>query len=83
MGRTLPIELGMEQVVIPKGIPVRRFSKNELLDLVLERFEVVLWRQFKYVKESKVKFFAAKYNVPPVEILHGGVSQFVVLQPKP
>lgn len=66
-----------------KGIPVRRFSKNELLDLVSPKFEVVLWRQFKYVKESKVNFFVAKYNVPPEEILHYGVSQFVVLQPKP
>jgi cyclopropane fatty-acyl-phospholipid synthase-like methyltransferase len=61
-----------------KGIPVRRFSKSELLDQVARHLDQIYWRQCAYLNENGIKFYAPMLKVDPQKLRNVGRSQFVV-----
>lgn len=65
-----------------KGIPVRRFSKDDLLDSISLHFIPLMWRQTSYYKEDKLPFFSNSVNVIAEELKDTGHSQFVVVSKK-
>lgn len=63
------------------GIPVRLFSKESFLAALADAsLEVVLWKQFCYVRPEAVKTFAGRYEVPADAIRDTGTSQFAVVR---
>ncbi|GAB5450765.1 MAG: hypothetical protein Hals2KO_10930 [Halioglobus sp.] len=63
------------------GLPVRRFSKQDLIDTVEGAdLEPIFWRQASYYRPEKVGFFAHRLNLEPEELMNVGNSQFVVVQ---
>lgn len=65
-----------------KGIPVRRFSKAELLTCLDPYFDVINWRQTSYYREDRLGFFTHRLQVSPEILKDVGNSQFVVVQKK-
>lgn len=65
-----------------KGIPVRRFSKETLLNMLAPYFEVIMWRQFSYYRPESIPWFAKILNVSPDSLCNVGDSQFVILRKK-
>lgn len=65
-----------------KGIPVRRFSKRTLLDMVAPDFELILWRQFSYYRPESIPWFAKRLRVSEDSLVNVGDSQFVILRKK-
>jgi 2-polyprenyl-3-methyl-5-hydroxy-6-metoxy-1,4-benzoquinol methylase len=61
-----------------KGIPVRRFSKDELMGAVSRHLNPIYWRQCSYYNEHGVNFFAPILQVEPKKLENVGRSQFVV-----
>ena len=61
-----------------KGIPVRRFSRNELQDRVSRYLDPIYWRQCSYYNEHGVHFFAPILKVEAQKLKNIGRSQFVV-----
>ena len=63
------------------GLPVRRFSKNDLISTV-ERagMDPVFWRQTSYYRQDRVGFFAHRLQVAPEELQFVGNSQFIVVR---
>ena len=65
-----------------KGLPVRRFSKAELLDCLTPEFDVILWRQTSFYGDDIRPWFAQRLGVAPDDLKDVGNSQFVVAQHK-
>lgn len=65
-----------------KGIPVRRFSKRTLMELVARDFEPILWRQFSYYRPEFIPWFAKLLKVPQDSLVDVGDSQFLVMKKK-
>lgn len=65
-----------------KGIPVRRFSKNELITAVEPFFETIMWRQFSYYRDDSIAYFADFLNISVEELKDTGDSQFLIMQKK-
>jgi len=64
-----------------KGLPVRRFSKNDLYEAVQAvALQPVLWRQISYYKPNGAAFFAKRLGVQAEHLEGAGNSQFVVVQ---
>lgn len=63
-----------------RGIPVRRFTRDELIDLVSSDFEVLHWEQFSYIRPDKLGYFAARLGVSAGELTDVGDSQFLILR---
>ena len=63
-----------------KGLPVRRFSKADLIDTVSRYFEPLYWRQCAYYTEKGVAVFANRLQVDVEKLKDIGNSQFVVVQ---
>lgn len=65
----------------PYGIPVRKFSRKSFLDCI-ERagLEVILWRQFSYIRSEKLSWFARQYQVERELIENIGDSQYVIVR---
>jgi len=63
-----------------KGIPVRRFSKAELLDCLKPYFETLYWRQVSYYREDRAAHFENRLRLEPGTLKDTGISQFVVVQ---
>jgi cyclopropane fatty-acyl-phospholipid synthase-like methyltransferase len=63
-----------------KGIPVRRFSKGELTELVSRHLLPLYWRQCAYYTPEGVAAFAKRLRVDPGKLKDIGNSQFVVAQ---
>jgi 2-polyprenyl-3-methyl-5-hydroxy-6-metoxy-1,4-benzoquinol methylase len=63
-----------------KGLPVRRFSKAELLDCMGAYFNVILWRPTSFYGDEIRPWFAKRLGVSPDELKDVGNSQFVVAQ---
>ena len=61
-----------------KGIPVRRFSRNELQDCVSRYLDLIYWRQCSYYNEHGAAFFAPILKVEAQKLKNIGRSQFVV-----
>lgn len=63
------------------GLPVRRFSKQDLLD-VLGRANLapIYWRQTSYYRPERIDYFAWRLNVTPEELRSVGNSQFAIAQ---
>ncbi len=65
-----------------RGIPVRRFSRRELVDLVSERFDILHWEQFSYIRPEKLEFFSERFGVPAADLVDVADSQYLVLRRK-
>jgi len=63
-----------------KGLPVRRFSKSDLMEAVSAFFEPVYWRQTSYYKRASLGIFAKRLQVEPEKLKDTGNSQFVVVK---
>ena len=64
-----------------KGLPVRRFSKNDLYDEVKAvGLQAILWRQISYYKPNGAAFFAKRLGVDAQDLKDVGNSQFAVMQ---
>ena len=63
------------------GLPVRRFSKNDLYEEVQTvGLHPILWRQISYYKPNGAAFFANRLGVEPADLKDVGNSQYVVVQ---
>ncbi len=63
-----------------QGLPVRRFSKDNLIDLVSEFFEPILWREMSFINENGAAFFAKQWEVDKDKLQGTGLSQYVMVQ---
>ena len=62
------------------GLPVRRFSKNELIDSASKYLEPIFWRQCSYYNENGQRFFASRLQIEPEKLKDIGNSQFVLVK---
>jgi hypothetical protein len=63
-----------------RGIPLRRFSENELRAEVAPHFEVLQWTQFSYYRPDQIGWFCEKWKSDAETLQNTGNSQFVVLR---
>ncbi len=63
-----------------RGVPVRRFSRAQLLACVEPCFELLHWEQFSWYRPERVPEVAERLQVPADELKDTGDSQFVVLR---
>jgi 2-polyprenyl-3-methyl-5-hydroxy-6-metoxy-1,4-benzoquinol methylase len=63
-----------------KGIPVRRFTKAELLECLKPYFEALYWRQGAYYREDCATFFEKRFRLEAGALKDSGINQFVVVR---
>ncbi len=72
---------GQPSLAQKMGLPVRRFSKNDLFEEVQAvGLKTILWRQTSYYKPNGAAFFANRLGVDAQVLKDVGNSQFVVVQ---
>ncbi len=63
-----------------RGIPFRRFSKNELAIEVSPYFDIIQWTQFSYYRPDRIEWFCQMLQTDADTLKNVGNSQFMVLQ---
>ncbi len=66
-----------------RGIPVRRFSEQELKSEVSPYFEILQWTQFSYYRPDRIGWFCEMLKTDAQTLRDAGNSQFVVLRKRP
>lgn len=62
------------------GLPVRRFSRQDLEQEVAPFFEIIQWTQYCYYRPEKVGWFCANLQAEPEDLVDVANSQFVIVR---
>jgi cyclopropane fatty-acyl-phospholipid synthase-like methyltransferase len=63
-----------------QGLPVRHFSKQDLINELSPHFDVIYWRQFSYYHQDLAASVACYWETPCTDIINAGISQMVVMK---
>jgi SAM-dependent methyltransferase len=64
------------------GIPVRRFSRSELSELLPDQLDTIFWQQVAYYREDSLQMFADRYQIEPDKLKDTGHQQIFIAQKK-
>lgn len=66
-----------------KGIPVRRFTKAELLECLEPHFETLYWRQGSYYRKDCARYFEKRFGLEAGALMDSGINQYAVVRKSP
>lgn len=62
------------------GLPVHRFSKQDLIESLPSQLDAIFWQQTAYYRKNRLQSFAKKYQVEPEKLKDTGHQQLLVAQ---